>query len=49
MKRDGRNIVEGFVDRLMVQGFDVGERVSKFVPREANLISGETVKHEGIV
>ena len=48
VKRNRSHVVDTF-HGLAVQGFNVGERVSKTQAGDANFVRGQSVKHEGIV
>src|SRR5271157_5870488 len=49
VKGDGCHVVEGFVYRLLVQRFDVGETVRELETGNADLVCGQSIKHEGII
>ena len=46
---DGGDIVEGFVDGFLVEGFDVGEGVGELESGHAHLAGGQTVEHKCVV
>jgi hypothetical protein len=46
---DGGDVVEGLVDGAVIEGLDIGEGVGELVARDANLVGGEAVEHEGVV
>ncbi len=49
VERDRGDIVEGFVNRLLVQRLDVGQRVGELQAGHAHLVGGEAVKHECVI
>src|ERR1019366_10673801 len=46
---DGGDIVEGLMNGALVEGLDVGEGMREFEARDAHLVGGEAVEHEGVV
>ncbi len=49
MEGDGGDVVEGFVDGLVVEGLDVGEGVAELEAGDADLVGREAVEHKGVV
>ena len=46
---DGGDVVEGLVDGALVEGLDVGQGVGELEARDAHLVGGQPVEHEGVV
>ena len=49
MKGDSCDVVEGFVDSLVVEGFDVGKDVGEFVAGDPDLVGGQAIEHKGVI
>ena len=46
---DGGDIIEGFVDGLVVEGLDVGQYVGELIAGDPDLVGGKAVEHECVV
>ena len=49
VEADRRDVVELLVHGAVVERLDVGEGVGELVARDAHLVGGEAVEHEGVV
>jgi len=49
VERDRGDVIKGFADRPLVQGFNVGEGVGELVAWDTNLVGREPVEHKRVV
>ena len=49
VETDGGDVVEGFFAGALVEGFNVAESVGEAIARDADLVGGEAVEHEGVI